>query len=149
MLTVRALGALVFRRPRGASPPFDPPRIDEPLLGRVGLGNRHRSSERPGVAKVSRPNAPGGKRRSAEKPVRPERSRTIPKEDAIELEGHVSQVLGNGNFKVEVNENHEVLAQIAGKMRKHRIRVLPGDRVRIEVSPYDLSRGRITYRFRS
>lgn len=80
---------------------------------------------------------------------RPERSTTIPKEDAIELEGTVSQVLGNGNFKVEVNESHEVLAQIAGKMRKHRIRVLPGDRVRIEVSPYDLSRGRITYRFRS
>ena len=75
--------------------------------------------------------------------------RTISKEEAIELEGHVAQVLGNGNFKVEISESHSVLAQIAGKMRKHRIRVLPGDRVRIEVSPYDLSRGRITYRFRN
>ena len=61
----------------------------------------------------------------------------------------MSEVLGNGNFKVAVNENHSVLAQIAGKMRKHRIRVLPGDRVKIEVSPYDLKRGRITYRYRS
>jgi len=58
-------------------------------------------------------------------------------------------VLGNGNFRVGVNENHSVLAQIAGKMRRHRIRVLPGDRVKVEVTPYDLQRGRIVYRYRN
>ena len=58
-------------------------------------------------------------------------------------------VLGNANFKVQVQENHEVLARLAGKMRKFRIRVLPGDRVTVEVSPYDLTRGRITYRHRN
>lgn len=71
-----------------------------------------------------------------------------PKEEAIELEGRVIQVLGNTNFRVQVTEEHSVLAKIAGKMRRFRIRVLEGDRVKVEVSPYDLNRGRITYRFR-
>ena len=71
------------------------------------------------------------------------------KEEAIELEGTVEQNLGNGNYKVSVSEHHRVLAQVAGKMRKYRIRVLPGDRVTLEVSPYDLNRGRITYRHRN
>jgi translation initiation factor IF-1 len=70
------------------------------------------------------------------------------KEEAIELEGRVVQVLGNTNFRVQVTEEHSVLAKIAGKMRRFRIRVLEGDRVKVEVSPYDLNRGRITYRFR-
>lgn len=70
------------------------------------------------------------------------------KEEAIELEGRVVQVLGNTNFRVQVTEDHSVLAKIAGKMRRFRIRVLEGDRVKVEVSPYDLNRGRITYRFR-
>ena len=65
------------------------------------------------------------------------------------MEGRVVEVLGNSNFRVQVTEEHSVLAKIAGKMRKHRIRVLPGDRVNVEVSPYDLQRGRIVYRFRN
>ncbi|MEM9554360.1 MAG: translation initiation factor IF-1 [Acidobacteriota bacterium] len=71
------------------------------------------------------------------------------KEEPIEMEGRVTEVLGNSNFRVQVTENHSVLAKIAGRMRKFRIRVLPGDRVTVEVSPYDLTRGRITYRFRN
>ncbi|MEM6794354.1 MAG: translation initiation factor IF-1 [Acidobacteriota bacterium] len=71
------------------------------------------------------------------------------KEEPITLEGRVVEVLGNSNFRVQVTEDHAVLARIAGKMRKHRIRVLPGDRVSVEVSPYDLKRGRIVYRFRN
>lgn len=70
------------------------------------------------------------------------------KEEPIELEGTVTDVLGNTNFRVQVTEEHDVLAKIAGKMRRHRIRVLPNDRVKVEVSPYDLSRGRIVYRYR-
>ena len=73
----------------------------------------------------------------------------IQKEEPIELDGQVTEVLGNANFRVEINENHSVLAKIAGKMRRFRIRVLEGDRVSIEVSPYDLNRGRITYRHKS
>lgn len=65
------------------------------------------------------------------------------------MEGRVTEVLGNSNFRVQVTETHSVLAKIAGRMRKFRIRVLPGDRVTVEVSPYDLTRGRITYRFRN
>ena len=71
------------------------------------------------------------------------------KEEALEFEGTVTQVLGNSNFRVELDNGHKVLATIAGKMRRFRIRVLEGDRVSIEVSPYDLNRGRITYRHKS
>lgn len=73
----------------------------------------------------------------------------IEKEEPIQLEGTVSEVLGNANFRVQVTEEHSVLAKIAGKMRRHRIRVLPGDRVKVEVTPYDLERGRIVYRYRN
>lgn len=68
------------------------------------------------------------------------------KHEAIEMEGAVTSVLPDLRFRVELDNGHEVLATIAGKMRKFRIRVLEGDRVKVEVSPYDLSRGRITYR---
>lgn len=71
------------------------------------------------------------------------------KTDAIELEGVVTSALPNAMFRVEVElaeEKHSVLATISGKMRKHYIRILPGDRVQVELSPYDLGRGRITYR---
>lgn len=133
------------RVPRPTRPVWASPFEDEPAL--VG---RARGAGQTEIGRMGRaPEGSASIEPRKEIIERPERSTTIPKEDAIELEGTVSQVLGNGNFKVEVNESHEVLAQIAGKMRKHRIRVLPGDRVRIEVSPYDLSRGRITYRFRS
>ena len=70
------------------------------------------------------------------------------KEEAIEMEGRVIDVLGNANFRVQVTDDHSVLAKVAGKMRRFRIRVLEGDRVKVEVSPYDLNRGRITYRYR-
>jgi translation initiation factor IF-1 len=73
----------------------------------------------------------------------------LSKEEPLEFEGRVDDVLGNGNFKVLLENGHEVLARIAGKMRRFRIRVLPGDRVKLEVSPYDLNRGRIVYRYRN
>lgn len=68
------------------------------------------------------------------------------KHEAIEMEGLVSSVLPDLRFRVELDNGHQVLATIAGKMRKFRIRVLEGDRVKVEISPYDLTRGRITYR---
>jgi translation initiation factor IF-1 len=71
------------------------------------------------------------------------------KEEAIVLEGTVNEVLPNATFRVELENGHTVLATIAGKMRRYRIRVLQGDRVTVEVSPYDLSRGRITFRHKN
>jgi translation initiation factor IF-1 len=68
------------------------------------------------------------------------------KEDVIEVEGVVKEPLPNAMFKVELDNGHEILAHISGKMRMHFIRILPGDKVTLEISPYDLSRGRITYR---
>ncbi|HJU97169.1 MAG TPA: translation initiation factor IF-1 [Jiangellaceae bacterium] len=70
------------------------------------------------------------------------------KEDVIEVEGTVTEALPNTQFRVELESGHNVLAHISGKMRMNYIRILPGDRVKVELSPYDLSRGRITYRFR-
>lgn len=71
------------------------------------------------------------------------------KQDAIEIEGVVTEVLPDRHFRVLLDNGHTVLAYSAGKMSKHRIRVLVGDRVSVEVSPYDLSRGRITYRHKA
>ena len=68
------------------------------------------------------------------------------KEDVIEIEGTVVEALPNTNFKVKLENGHEVLAHISGKLRMNYIKILPGDKVRIELSPYDLSRGRITWR---
>lgn len=70
------------------------------------------------------------------------------KEDAIEIDGEVTEALPNTMFRVRLDNGHEVLGHISGKMRKHYIRLVPGDRVRVELSPYDLNRGRITYRNR-
>lgn len=70
------------------------------------------------------------------------------KEEAIEVEGRVVEALANTQFRVELDNGHMVLAHVAGKMRKFFIRIVPGDRVKVEVSPYDLSRGRIVYRER-
>ncbi|RMH15600.1 MAG: translation initiation factor IF-1 [Acidobacteria bacterium] len=72
----------------------------------------------------------------------------MPKEDAIEVEAKVVETLPNAMFRVELENGHQVLAHISGKMRKHFIRILPGDRVRVELSPYDLNRGRIVYRLK-
>ena len=67
-------------------------------------------------------------------------------EEKIDLEGEVTEALPSLNFRVQLDNGHEVLAHLAGKMRRYRIRVLPGDRVRVELSPYDLTRGWIVYR---
>ena len=70
------------------------------------------------------------------------------KEEKIEAEGEVVEALPSTMFRVQLESGHDVLAKISGKMRKHRIRILPGDRVQVEVSTYDLGRGRITYRYK-
>ena len=71
-----------------------------------------------------------------------------PKDDTILVEGTVVEPLPNSMFRVELENGHKVLAHISGKMRMHYIRILPGDRVQVELTPYDLSRGRITYRYK-
>jgi len=71
-----------------------------------------------------------------------------PKDDTILVEGTVVEPLPNAMFRVELENKHQVLAHISGKMRKHVIRILPGDRVLVELSPYDLNRGRIVYRLK-
>lgn len=70
----------------------------------------------------------------------------MPKEDLIELEGIVTEALPNANFQVELPNGHKILAHVSGKLRMHFIRILPGDKVTIQMSPYDLTRGRITWR---
>ena len=79
-----------------------------------------------------------------------ERVRVLPKpkEDAIVLEGTIVESLPNAMFRVELENGHSVLAHISGKMRMHYIRILPGDKVQVELTPYDLTRGRITYRYK-
>ena len=72
----------------------------------------------------------------------------MPKEDAIQVEGKIVEPLPNAMFRVELENGHKVLAHISGKMRMHFIKILPGDQVTVELSPYDLTRGRITFRSR-
>jgi len=70
------------------------------------------------------------------------------KEEPIKVDGTIIETLPNASFKVELENGHQVLAHISGKMRMHFIKILPGDKVTVELSPYDLSRGRITYRYK-
>ncbi len=70
------------------------------------------------------------------------------KQESIQVEGTVSENLPNASFKVKLENGHEILAHISGKMRMHYIRILPGDKVLVELSPYDLNKGRITYRYK-
>lgn len=70
----------------------------------------------------------------------------MPKEEAIEVEGVVTESLPNAMFRVELDTGHKILAHVSGKIRMHFIRILPGDKVKVELSPYDLTRGRITFR---
>ncbi len=70
------------------------------------------------------------------------------KEEALEVDGVVTQALANTRFRVTLDGGHQVIAHVAGRMRKHFIRIVPGDRVKVELSPYDLSKGRITFRER-
>jgi len=72
----------------------------------------------------------------------------VPKEETIQVEGKVIEPLPNALFRVELDNGHQVLAHVSGKMRMHFIRILPGDKVTVELSPYDLSRGRIIYRYK-
>jgi len=72
----------------------------------------------------------------------------VAKEDIIEVQGSVVETLPNAMFRVKLDNGHVILAHISGKMRMHFIRILPGDKVTVEMSPYDLTRGRITYRFK-
>ena len=72
----------------------------------------------------------------------------MPKEEKVELEGEVIEALPNAMFRVKLDNDHEVIAYAAGKMRKFYIRILLGDRIKVEISPYDLQRGRITYRYK-
>lgn len=76
------------------------------------------------------------------------RDEKLSKEDVIEVEGKVLEPLPNAMFRVELNNGHKVLAHVSGKIRMHFIKILPGDRVTVELSPYDLSRGRIVYRYK-
>jgi len=75
-----------------------------------------------------------------------EKATKMAKADAIQVEGKVIETLPNAMFRVELDNGHKVLAHISGKMRMHYIRILPGDRVTVELSPYDLTRGRVVYR---
>jgi translation initiation factor IF-1 len=72
----------------------------------------------------------------------------LAKEEKVEFEGEVVEALRSGMFRIELDNGHEALGYTAGKMRRFRIRILPGDRIRVELSPYDLTRGRIVFRYR-
>lgn len=72
----------------------------------------------------------------------------LAKDNVIEIEGKVIETLPNAMFRVELENGHEVLAHVSGKIRMHYIRILPGDKVTVEMSPYDLTKGRITYRYK-
>jgi translation initiation factor IF-1 len=87
-------------------------------------------------------------RRSAKKKEARAVTTASPKEEAIEVEGVVVEPLPNAFFRVELQNGHRVLARVSGKIRMNFIRILPGDRVLVELSPYDLSQGRITYRYK-
>jgi translation initiation factor IF-1 len=74
--------------------------------------------------------------------------RHVAKEELLEFQGEVTELLPNATFRVKLEQGHEIIAHTAGKMRKNRIRVLAGDKVLVEMTPYDLTKGRITYRFK-
>jgi translation initiation factor IF-1 len=124
---------------RGAGSEFVPPNIDVeavPFPGSAGrsarLPERCRGVESVGVRPV----------------VEARVAHVAVKEEKIEVEGEVVEALPSTMFRVQLEDGHSVLAKISGKMRKHYIRILPGDRVKVELSPYDLSRGRITFRLK-
>lgn len=94
------------------------------------------------------PPRPGRKKRKKRKGRDEERPEPAPKEDTIEVDGVIVETLPNAMFRVEIEGGHKVLAHISGRMRMHFIRILPGDSVKVELSPYDLTRGRITSRYK-
>lgn len=91
---------------------------------------------------------PRPRRRKKKKRAAGEREERPPKEDTIEVDGIIGETLPNAMFRVEIEGGHTVLAHISGRMRMHFIRILPGDTVKVELSPYDLTRGRITSRYK-
>ncbi len=113
--------------------------MDGRVAGQPGLSTRTRISQ-PQAASLQAKQAGQYKQRSAEGMAK--------KDGAIEIEGTVVESLPNAFFRVELDNGHKVLAHISGKMRMHYIRILPDDRVVVELSPYDLSRGRIVYRYK-
>lgn len=86
---------------------------------------------------------------SGERIIQVKERLVMAKEDVIEMEGSIQQSLPNAMFTVKLENGHEILAHISGRMRKNFIKILPGDRVKVELSPYDLTRGRITYRLKT
>ena len=109
-------------------------------LSRSGSARAYTDCFAPSGAVVRAPR-PGGTRSNGI-------SWSVPKKDAIEVEGTVVEPLPNAMFRVKLENEHMVLAHISGKMRMHYIRILPGDRVLVELSPYDLTRGRVVYRYK-
>jgi translation initiation factor IF-1 len=93
-------------------------------------------------------NPPGGVRRTLELASAQQRKAPMSKEELLEFPGFVVELLPNATFRVKLENEHEIIAHTAGKMRKNRIRVLAGDKVLVEMTPYDLTKGRITYRFK-
>ena len=125
------------------------------MAGRPGGGYRpggpprpggYRPGGRPGGGRPGGANRGGGGRSSAPKP-QPEEE-TDGKEQGIEVQGVISENLPNAMFRVKLESGHEVLAHVSGKIRMNFIKILPGDRVLVELSPYDLTRGRILYRYK-
>jgi translation initiation factor IF-1 len=126
-----------------------------PSIGGDAVARAHRQTQRPSRP----PGAQGGPRKRGASRAARAQARAIQrekqlarsgaaKEEAIELEGTITEALPNVMFRIDLDNGHHILGHISGKMRKHYIRILPGDRVKVELSPYDLNRGRITYRYR-
>ncbi len=97
---------------------------------------------------MRRPPRPGRRRKKKKRGTDKERQEPAPKADIIEVDGIIVETLPNAMFRVEIEGGHNVLAHISGRMRMHFIRILPGDSVKVELSPYDLTRGRITSRYK-
>lgn len=97
---------------------------------------------------MRRPPPRGGRRKKKKRVRNEEREERPAKEDSIEVDGIIVETLPNAMFRVDIEGGHNVLAHISGRMRKHFIRILPGDSVKVELSPYDLTRGRITSRYK-
>lgn len=107
----------------------------------VGIVAKNRRKKAIAIARPAR------KRPSA--PRAPKAHTDTPKEEALEVFGSIKQVFPSTTFSVELDNGHTILAHIAGRLRRHHIRLLPGDRVDVELSPYDLTKGRIVYRYRA
>jgi translation initiation factor IF-1 len=120
---------------------------DLPALAFFGAA-AHNCAIRPGEERPDRVKTAAGRQSLAARASRGTNRESMAKEEAIEAQGRVTEALANTQFRVQLDNGHEVLAHVAGKMRKHFIRIVPGDRVIVEVSPYDLKRGRITFRER-